>query len=163
MEKRVIETRTHIMRDGGSPNNLTGLEAWEVALENVYPDLTEKQQSEFVREWYGAITRSKKVEMERRKSEGSSTRSNGRRVRGYDKNGEPTNSFRAERMERQVEIMWDALLTFVNKKKGKRIQKKVADTHAATMEKIQEIQRKGAEEKARIDARRAERKAEKEG
>lgn len=159
MEKRVIDTRLAVQRAEGKPNTLTGLEAWEYALVE-YPELTDKDQSAFVREWYAGVHRSQKAEVAAGGSKSSASQK-GRRKRGYDKNGQPTNAARATRMEEQVKVMWTALLEYAATK-NKKVEKAVNAIHQAALVKAEEIRKQGEIEKAEKDAKRAARRAEKE-
>lgn len=160
MQKTVIDTRLAVQRLGDKPNTYTGNEAWDVAVSE-YPELTDKDKSAFVREWYAGITRSQKAEVEKAKSASRSGRANGRTPRGFDKNGEPTNAARATRMENHVTLMWDALLKYAATK-TKKINKAVNERHQAALARVEEQRVAGEKEKAEIDAKRAERKAKKE-
>lgn len=111
MEVLVPKVRARIIKEteGADPNFTTGIEAWEVA-KQLDKALTEKQSSEFIRAWYKSVTRSLKMENEMGKSS---------RKTGLDKNGNPTNSARAKKLEEGVASLWDSIDEYAEDKDEK--------------------------------------------
>lgn len=152
MEKRVSDIRVQIKKEDLDPNFVSGLDAWDMA-KDTFEELTDKESSEFIRTWYKMVTRSMKAATVYRK-EAETTNGKGRRTRGFDKHGRPTNASIAGRMEEYVETLWAVLLKYAASK-NKKTEKAVTKIHQNVLKKAEEIRVRDEAEKAKKDAERA--------